>query len=244
MDTSKEPSSTSNDYDVLPRHVGIIMDGNGRWATKRSLPRTAGHWEGLKAAKRVTLEASVIGIPYITFYAFSTENWKRSTQEVAYIMDLLATRLFGELDFYTKHNICVLTRGDLSKLSEPARAAIEATERATREFTGTCVIIAVNHGGQDEIVRAVNRWLAVRTSQEPCTLETIRTYCDLPQVPPVDLIVRPGCEKRLSNFLLWDSAYAELIFYDTLWPDWGPKHLRLALDEYAKRARRFGGVPT
>ncbi|MCK9286263.1 MAG: polyprenyl diphosphate synthase [Sphaerochaetaceae bacterium] len=233
-----------NEFEVLPNHIGIIMDGNGRWATKRALPRTAGHWEGLKAAKRVTLEAARLHIPFITYYVFSTENWKRSAQEVSYLMDLLATRLFGEIDFYQQHDLRVLLRGDLRKLTENAKVAIEATIKATEDNKGTSVILAINHGGQDEIVRTINRWLQIRTPDELFQMDTMRTYCDLPQVPPVDLIVRPGCEKRLSNFLLWDSAYAELVFYDTLWPDWGANQLRMALAEYAMRARRFGGVPT
>ncbi len=231
-------------YEVLPTHIGIIMDGNGRWATKRSLPRTAGHWEGVKAAKRVTLEACRLGIRFVTYYVFSTENWKRSPQEVAYLMDLLTTRLHAELDFYTKNRIRVLVRGDLSRLTEPARKAVEATMQATAMFDGTTVVLAINHGGQDEIIRTINRWLAVRTPQELFDATAMRRHCDLPEVPPVDLIVRPGCEKRLSNFLLWDCAYAELVFYDTLWPDWEGRHLREALHEYASRVRRFGGIPT
>lgn len=220
------------------------MDGNGRWATKRGLPRTAGHYEGLKAAKRVTTEASRLGIPYITYYAFSTENWKRPQKEVAYLMDLLATRLYSEIDFYKRVGARVLVRGDAGALTKDAQDAIRATEEATVVNDHLTVSLAINHGGQDEIVRSVNRWLANRTDGRAITIEDIRTYIDLPQIPPVDLIIRSGGEKRLSNFMLWDAAYAEFAFYDTLWPDWGAKDLKAACDEFVHRTRRFGGVPT
>jgi len=225
-----------------PQHVGIIMDGNGRWATKRGLPRTAGHYEGVKAAKRVTAEASRLSIPYLTYYVFSTENWKRPEQEISYLMDLLATRLYGEIDFYQTVGARVLVRGDLSRLSEKARDSVLATQDATGALEHLTVTLAINYGGQDEIARAVNRWLVSRTSDSRITLDDIRQNLDLPSIPPVDLIVRTGGEKRLSNFLLWDSAYAEFSFYDTLWPDWGARELQSACDDFATRVRRFGGI--
>lgn len=225
-----------------PQHVGIIMDGNGRWATKRGLPRTAGHYEGVKAAKRVTAEASRLSIPYLTYYVFSTENWKRPEPEIAYLMDLLTTRLYGEIDFYRTLGARVLIRGDISKLSEKAKDSVLATEKATQNLEHLTVTLAINYGGQDEIARAVNRWLVSRTTEQPITLVDIEQNLDLPNIPPVDLIVRTGGEKRLSNFLLWDSAYAEFSFYDTLWPDWGALELRTACDEFVTRVRRFGGI--
>jgi undecaprenyl diphosphate synthase len=232
------------DSPVYPKHVGIIMDGNGRWATKRGLPRTAGHYEGIKAAKRVTTEASRLGIPFLTYYVFSTENWRRPDQEVSYLMDLFSSRIFSEIDYYKRIDARLLCRGNLQALSRNAQEAIAATVDATASHQRITVTLALNYGGQDEIVRSVNRWLSSRKEASVITEQDIRDFSDLPHVPPVDLIVRAGGEKRLSNFLLWDSAYAELAFYDTLWPDWGAKDLRIACEEYAHRTRRFGGVPT
>jgi len=226
----------------FPTHIGIIMDGNGRWATKRGLPRTAGHYEGVKAAKRITTEAARMGIPYLTFYVFSTENWKRPQKEVTYLMNLLATRLYSELDFYTRVGARILIRGDIEKLYPAARDSVIATEEATSDFRNITVTLAINHGGRDEIVRSVNRWLENHGLSAPITEEDIRNNLDLSFIPPVDLIIRSGGEKRLNNFLLWDAAYAEFAFYDTLWPDWGAQELQSACNEFVHRARRFGGV--
>ena len=225
-----------------PIHVGIIMDGNGRWATKRGLPRTAGHYEGVKAAKRITTEAARLKIPFLTYYVFSTENWRRPESEVTYLMNLLATRLYSELDFYRRVGARVLIRGDVGKLNQAAQDAVKATEEATASFDKLTVCLAVNHGGHDEIVRSVNRWLSHAEDRTAITETDIRNHLDLSFIPPVDLIIRSGGEKRLSNFMLWDSAYAEFAFYDTLWPDWGAQELKSACDDFAHRARRFGGV--
>jgi undecaprenyl diphosphate synthase len=218
------------------------MDGNGRWATKRSLPRTAGHYEGVKAAKRVTSEAARLKIPYLTYYVFSTENWQRPEKEVAYLMNLLATRLYSEIDFYKRIGARVLLRGDSSKLTKKAYDAIKVTEEATAQFDQIIVSLAINHGGHDEIVRSVNKWLVTRDSSQVITEEVIRANLDLSFIPPVDLIIRSGGEKRLSNFMLWDAAYAEFAFYDSLWPDWGANDFKTACDDFAHRARRFGRV--
>lgn len=241
METSDAQHAGTEGY---PVHIGIIMDGNGRWATKRGLPRTAGHFEGVKAAKRVTTEASRLGIPFITYYVFSTENWRRPEKEITYLMNLLATRLYSEIDFYDRIGARVLVRGNVAALDESTRDAIRATEQATASHTRLTVSLAINHGGHDEIIRAVNRWASVREEGNSLTEHELRTFFDLPQIPPVDLIIRSGGEKRLSNFLLWDAAYAEFAFYDTLWPDWGAKDLKTSCDEFARRARRFGGVLT
>ena len=230
--------------DMYPKHVGVIMDGNGRWATKRGLPRTVGHYEGVKAAKRVTTEASRLGIPYITYYVFSTENWNRPKKEVSYLMDLLASRLYSEIDFYKRVGARVLIRGDITTLTNGARDAVIATQDATAHLDRLTVSLAISHGGHDEIVRSVNRWLEKRADDARITATDIRSNIDLAFIPPVDLIIRSGGEKRLSNFMLWDAAYAEFAFYDTLWPDWGAKELQSACDDFAHRARRFGGVPT
>lgn len=224
-----------------PRHLGIIMDGNGRWAKKRSLPRTAGHVEGLKALKRVIIEAKEQGIEVVTFYTFSTENWKRSEQEVAYLMHLIVSKLHGELAFYNRHGIRVRGRGDLSVLPAAVQQAIASTEEATKGNESITAVIAINYGGRDEICRAVNRILKTN-DQKTISEEEIRQNLDLPDLPDVDMIVRSANERRLSNFLLWESAYAELGFYEALWPDWGADEIQTICRDYGQRVRKFGGV--
>ncbi len=226
---------------VVPKHLGIIMDGNGRWAQKRALPRTAGHLEGLKALKRVIKEAAELGIGYVTFYVFSTENWKRSTQEVSYLMGVLVSKLHGELAFYNKHGIRILVCGDMEGLPSDVQAVIASTIKATEQNNRINCILAINYGGQDEICRAVRR-AQVEDSQKILSVEDIRLHLDLPHVPPVDMIVRSANERRLSNFLLWDSAYAELGFYEKLWPEWKAEDVQAICRDYSQRVRKFGGI--
>ncbi len=228
----------------VPRHIGFIMDGNGRWATARALPRTAGHLAGLKACRRVLTESIHQGVEYVSLYVFSTENWKRSVEEVSYLMTLLSAKLHGELSFYNSNGIRILVRGDLSKIPEKARKGIEDTVAATAGNTTITCILCINYGGHDEIVRAVNSIVSSpgRTPGVPITTEEITEHLDLPQVPPPDIIARSAGEQRLSNFLLWESAYAELAFYDTLWPDWGAQQVIDVCTDFAKRTRKFGGV--
>ncbi len=225
-----------------PQHVGIIMDGNGRWAKQRSLPRSMGHYEGVKAAKRIVKAASELDIPYLTYYVFSTENWSRPAKEVEYLMNLFSTRLFSEVDFYNSVGARILVRGDLSRFPEDVLKAIRSTEQATSANSRVIVSLAINYGGQDEIIRAVNAWADSGDRSKPLTVDTLKSYFDYPDIPDVDYIIRSGGEKRLSNFLLWESAYAEIMFYDSLWPEWKKDHLKDACDEFAKRNRRFGGV--
>ncbi|MBG0767078.1 MAG: di-trans,poly-cis-decaprenylcistransferase [Spirochaetaceae bacterium] len=226
---------------IVPVHLGIIMDGNGRWAQKRSLPRTAGHLEGLKAVKRVIREASEQGIGFVTFYAFSTENWKRSKQEVSYLMHLFVSKLHGEIGYYNNHGIRILARGNLSGLPSEVQQAVDVTVKETSNNTTITAIIALNYGGRDEICRAVNHFMATHPG-ETITEDALASNLDLPHIPPVDMIVRSANEKRLSNFLLWDSAYAELAFYEKLWPDWDAEDIRRICRDYGKRVRKFGGV--
>lgn len=226
---------------VVPTHLGIIMDGNGRWAQKRALPRTAGHLEGLKALKKVIKEASVQGIGFVTFYVFSTENWKRSEQEVSYLMSLLVSKLHGELSFYNQYGIRILFRGDLEGLPKDVQKVINDTVTSTQNNSKISCILAINYGGRNEICRAVHRCLA----EDPAyniTEEAIASHLDLPQVPPVDMIVRSANEKRLSNFLLWDSAYAEFGFYEKLWPDWNGEDVKQICFDFSQRVRKYGGV--
>ena len=217
------------------------MDGNGRWAQKRSLPRTAGHLEGLNALKRVIKEASVQGIRFVTFFVFSTENWKRSKQEVSHLMGLLVSKLNGDTFSCDEHNIRILAKGDLSGLPDDVSEAIQRTIVSTARNTGTTCILAINYGGQDEICRAVNHCLSEGT-EKGITCNDIRSHLDLPEIPPVDMIVRSANEKRLSNFLLWDSAYAELEFYEKLWPDWDSEDVKILCTDYSKRVRKMGGT--
>lgn len=222
-------------------HLGLIMDGNGRWATQRSLPRAAGHLEGLKACKRVVLAAKKLGIQYLTMYAFSTENWSRPDQEVNYLMGLFAKKLPGEMKFYHENGIRILVRGDLEKFPKEVLDGINTTMEGTKDCKDITVVIAANHGGQDEIARACNRFMQKNPGKE-ITVKDIRENLDVPQIPDPDLIARSAGEFRLSNFMLWDSAYAEFLSIEKLWPDWGEEELQLCLDALSKRVRKFGGL--
>ena len=229
----------------VPTHVGIIMDGNGRWAKRKSLPRTAGHREGLNAAKRSVRAAADLGISYLTLYVFSTENWRRAESEVSFLMRLIQQHLRREYDFYRQNHIRVIHSGDLNRLPDFVRNEIEGVREETKDFEGLTVNLAINYGGRDEIVRAVNRW---RNSEDPGNLTggitdgDITGHLDCRECPEVDMIIRTGGEMRLSNFLLWGGAYAELYFSDILWPDWQEDDLRRAVEEYQKRERRYGGT--
>lgn len=225
--------------DKLPVHVGIIMDGNGRWAVSRNLPRTSGHREGLKAAKRIVKAGSDMGLRFITLYVFSTENWKRAAEEVSFLMRLIKTHLKKEYAFYVKNSIRVLHSGNLKGLPEDVQREIITVSEATAAFNGLTVNLAINYGGRDEIVRAVERAF-IAGERRPFSGEIIESHLDNPEIPDADLIIRTGGERRISNFLLWESAYAELYFSDFPWPDWTREHLEAALADYIKRQRRFG----
>jgi len=222
-------------------HLGLIMDGNGRWAKQRSLPRAAGHLEGLKAVKRVILAAIKLNIDYVTLYVFSTENWKRPEQEVKYLMNLLAKKLPGEMSFYLDNGIRLLFRGNTDALPEDCRDAVRRTTDATKDCDRITVVLAVNYGGQDEIARACTRFIE-KNPGKPMTIEDIQANLDLPDVPAPDMIARSAGELRLSNFMLWDSAYAEFLAIDDLWPDWGEEQLQVCLDALSKRVRKYGGL--
>ncbi len=232
------------DPGALPVHVGIIMDGNGRWAASRGKPRTYGHSEGLKAAKRVVKAASELGLKHLSLYTFSTENWNRAREEVDFLMVLIRTHLRRELDFYRAHEIRVIHSGDIQRLPPKVAREIERVEAATASFGGMTVNLAINYGGRDEIVRAVNRWLALRRNghaADAFSVADLEQHLDRPELPPPDLIIRTGGEQRMSNFLLWESAYAELFFSPVRWPDWGAEQLSAAIGDYQQRKRTFGG---
>lgn len=225
-----------------PEHVGIIMDGNGRWAQARGLDRTKGHLEGLKAARRVTRAASEAGVKHLSLYVFSTENWKRSTEEVGFLMGLVGVHLERELDFYRELGLRVVHSGDRDALAPEVRKPLERVIAATALHKGMTVNLVLNHGGRDEIVRAVNRWTKTAAGRE-FTPRDLRNHLDVPDLPDLDLMIRTGGEIRLSNFLLWQAAYAEFVFSDKLWPDFDELDLRAALCEFAGRGRRFGAIP-
>ena len=225
---------------ALPKHVGIIMDGNGRWAKKRLLPRTAGHKVGVEVARNIMTCADELGIKYLTLYTFSTENWKRSKEEVDYLMDLLYQHIQKEKDFYIKQNLRFLHAGDLSKLSPELQNEITNLIGETKNNTGLTLILAINYGGRDELIRAMNK--AISNGEKNITEGKLAEYLDNSSVPDADLIIRTGGEKRLSNFLMWQSAYSELEFNDTLWPDYKKKDFYNSLLSFQEKNRRFGGV--
>jgi undecaprenyl diphosphate synthase len=224
----------------LPKHIGLIMDGNGRWARSRGLPRTEGHREGLKTAKVIVKAAEDLGIKILSLYVFSTENWKRTTEEVGFLMGLIKQHLSAELEFYRSNGVRVLHSGDCAGLPADIAAKIREVEAETAAFDRMTVNLAINYGGRDEIVRAVRRLIAA--GLEPSE-ETLRGAMDHPELPYPDLIIRTSREKRMSNFLIWESAYSELWFSDKYWPDFKAEDLELAVAAYAARERRYGGAP-
>jgi undecaprenyl diphosphate synthase len=225
-----------------PVHVGIIMDGNGRWAKQRGLVRTQGHLEGLAAAKRIVKAASEMGIKYLTLYAFSTENWKRAADEVGFIMGLIKQYLRAEFDFSKKNKIRVRHAGDITGLPKDIQKEITDTIRDTADFDGLQVVLAINYGGRDEIRRAIGKLSAAGKDMTALREEDICAYLDNPDIPDPDLIIRSAGEYRTSNFLLWEGAYSEIYISKKFWPDWEKEDLEAAIDDFVGRDRRFGSV--
>ena len=226
-----------------PEHVGIIMDGNGRWAQKRSLPRTAGHKQGITTAKKIIKEAILLHIPYLTLYVFSTENWSRTEKEVGFLMKLIVYHMRTEASFYRNNRIRVRHAGNMLKLPKDVQKEINKSIQNTAGFDAITVTLAINYGGRDEIVRGVNRWLLDKgNSNKLFKEENFIMYLDNNDIPDPDLIIRTAGEQRLSNFLLWESAYSEYYFSDTLWPDFTEENFKEALENYGHRNRNFGGI--
>ena len=224
----------------IPRHIAIIMDGNGRWAQRRGLPRTAGHKEGAETFRRIARYCKNIGVEYLTVYAFSTENWKRPAEEVGTIMGLLEKYLLDSVRDMEKEQIRLRFFGDMSALSPRLRELIDRTNAIADTLPGCFQAnICLNYGGRDEIVRAAR---ALAESGEEWTEENLSAHMDSAGVPDPELIIRPGGEYRVSNFLLWQSAYAEFVFSDTLWPDFTEADIDEAVERFRQRDRRFGGV--
>ena len=230
----------------LPRHVAVIMDGNGRWATRRGLPRVAGHRGGVKAARAVVRAGAEIGLDYVTLYAFSTENWSRPEDEVSTLMSLLEEAIYRELPDLMARNVRLRVIGRPSGVPLPIRRGIDRVVEATRENSGLTLVMAFNYGGRDELLEAV-RALAVRVQAgelAPAAISQADVSAALytRDIPDPDLLIRTSGEMRVSNFLLWQIAYTELWITPTLWPDFGPRDLYRAIVDYQGRTRRFGGV--
>ena len=230
--------------DRLPRHIAIIMDGNGRWAKKRGLPRTAGHAVGAETFRRVATHCKDLGVEYLSVYAFSTENWKRPKEEVDAIMGILETYLHEAIETMERDRVKMKFFGDISVLSPKLQDLIAETERISDTFDGVQVNMCVNYGGRSEIIRAAELWAKDRDAgdTEELTEKKFGSYLYSAGVPDPDLIIRPSGEYRLSNFLMWQSAYSELYFTDVLWPDFDERELDKAIIEYQQRDRRYGAV--
>ncbi len=225
----------------LPRHVAFIMDGNGRWAKRRLLPREFGHREGVKALIKAVEYSIELGIEYLTFYAFSTENWKRPRKEVDSLLAIFRDYLSDVREDFYERGIRVVVLGDLTAFPADLQEACRKIVERTADRSTITVNIALNYGGRAELVRAVHR---MNQAQLTPSEENISACLDTAGQPDPDLLIRPGGEKRLSNFLLWQCAYAELYFSDTAWPDFGRREFTRVLSDYAKRNRRFGAVET
>ncbi len=225
--------------DNLPRHIAVIMDGNGRWAKKRGLPRTAGHAVGAETFRRIATHCRDLGVDYLTVYAFSTENWKRPAEEVGAIMSLLDKYLREAIDTMERDHIRMAVFGDTSMLSPELREEIARTKEISAHYSGFQANICVNYGSRAEIVLAAR---ALAASGREITEEALSGEMYSAGIPDPDLIIRPGGEYRLSNFLLWQAAYSELWFTDTLWPDFTEADLDAAIVDFQHRSRRYGGV--
>lgn len=223
-----------------PRHIAVVMDGNGRWAKARFLPRTAGHKSGVKATRKLVENCVKLDIPVLTIFAFSSENWSRPVQEVDSLMSLFVTTLASEIKKLHEQNVRVRFIGDRGRFSEKLQQGITGAEQLTADNSGLNLNIAANYGGRWDILNAVHQLAEQGVDAAGVTEDELEHYLQLPDLPDVDLFIRTGGEQRISNFLIWQSAYAELYFTDVLWPDFDKRSLQDALDWYAGRERRFG----
>ena len=224
---------------ILPQHIAIIMDGNGRWAKERGLKRTAGHEEGAKVVRNITIHCSNIGVKYLTLYAFSTENWTRPKLEVEFLMKLLERYFKSELPVYLKNNVKFKAIGDINKFSKSLQKIIKDTENKTSHCTGLTQILALNYGSRDEITRAVKK---VVEKDLDISEQNINNHLDTSGIPDVDLLIRTSGEVRVSNYLLWQIAYAEMFFTKSYWPEFSEDELDDIISDFQRRERRFGGI--
>ena len=238
---SKKVSHKAGQVDKsrLPRHIAIIMDGNGRWAKKRGLPRTAGHKVGAETFRKIALYCKALGVEYLTIYAFSTENWKRPADEVSTLMSLLKKYMQEAIDTMERDQMKLRFFGDLSALSPELQALAHKANEVADRVEGFQANLCINYGGRDEILHAARECAA---AGEEMTEENLERHLYSAGIPDPELIIRPGGELRLSNFLLWQCAYSEFYFCDTLWPDFGERDLDEAIVDFQQRDRRFGGV--
>ena len=226
----------------LPRHVAIIMDGNGRWAKERGFSRNEGHKKGSEVVKKITNYAEKLGIEYLTVYAFSTENWKRPQDEVDGLMNLLRRYLKNHIKDTKKNNAKFRVIGDRIGLPQDIQNQIEELEGLTKDKSGICINIAINYGGRDEIIRACRHMIEARVEPNALNEELFESFLDTKGIPDPDLMIRTSGEMRTSNYLPWQLAYSEFYFTDVAWPDFHKKELELAVEAYNKRDRRFGGL--
>ena len=226
---------------IIPRHVAIIKDGNGRWAKARHLPRLAGHKAGVEAVRRVTRAARAMGVEALTLYAFSSENWRRPPDEVSDLMGLLRLFIRSDLAELARENVRLRVIGDYRRFAPDLVALVDDAVARTAGNTGPILAIALNYGAQAELAAAARR-LAARLPADQIDEAAIEAELETAELPPLDLLIRTSGEQRLSNFLLWQAAYAELLFVDTLWPDFGPADFRAAIACFAGRQRRYGGL--
>ena len=233
-------------YIALPKHVAIIMDGNGRWAAAKGLPRFEGHRRGLEALRRAVRSAVEIGIEYLTIYSFSSENWSRPQTEVLELMGLLKHFIRHDLADLHSRNICVKVIGERDDLSKDIVCLLDEAEQLTRLNNGMKLIVAFNYGGRQEIARATRRLVEAisdgKVDAARIDADTISTFLDTAAFPDPDLVIRTSGEQRLSNFLIWQSAYAEFVFLPVLWPDFDRAQFEIAIEQYRNRERRFGGL--
>ncbi|MEA2017325.1 MAG: di-trans,poly-cis-decaprenylcistransferase [Campylobacterota bacterium] len=223
----------------LPTHIAIIMDGNGRWAKEQGLNRTAGHEQGAITVRDITIHCSDIGIKYLTLYAFSTENWSRPRLEVEFLMKLLERYFKSELPIYLENNVKFRAIGNLSKFSKKLQDIIKDTEEKTAKCSGLTQVLALNYGSRDELVRAVQK---LNKQKLDVNEENINSCLDTKNMPDVDMLIRTSGEVRISNYLLWQSAYAEMFFTQTYWPEFDTNELDDIISDFHKRERRFGGI--
>jgi undecaprenyl diphosphate synthase len=228
------------DVSSVPRHIAIIMDGNGRWATKRFMPRVAGHVKGVETVRGVVEACAKAGVEYVTFFAFSSENWRRPEDEVSLLMRLFMTALEREVSKMHANGIRLKIVGDLSRFDDKLQKMIASAERKTASNTRMTVTVCANYGGRWDIMQAVNKMVAADPGAIDFSEEQLSAYLSLAYAPEPDLFIRTGGEERISNFLLWQLAYTELYFTDTYWPDFDADALALAISSYQQRERRFG----
>ncbi len=224
----------------VPVHVGIIMDGNGRWAQRRGLPRIEGHREGAKVTEKIVIAASKMGIKYLSLYAFSTENWKRPKEEVNFLFHLMYEYVKSKLPLFLENNVSFRAMGRLWELPDYLQEGFKEMEEKTAHCDGMVALFAVNYGGKQEILDATNK--AIKAGEKEITEEVLRKYLYIPELPDLDLLIRTSGELRISNFLLWQSAYTELWFTETLWPDFTEEEFKKAIEDFKRRERRFGGI--